>query len=87
MQIKELKNILRKDVPIYYRRLYSGTAVVEMLGKTHDVDIDFSIETKPTGAKDVIINIAKSLDFPIIPLTQELKKLIDRLDFEFKLPT
>jgi hypothetical protein len=55
MQILEIKNIIRKDVPIYYRRLYSGMVVMQMINKSVERKIDFSIETKPTGQKEILI--------------------------------
>ncbi|MDR2792838.1 MAG: hypothetical protein LBB61_04120 [Treponema sp.] len=86
MQILEIKDIIRKDVPIYYRMYYSGIAVMELLNKPAERKIDFSIEIKPTGQKEILITIAEPVDYPLIPIIRELKKYIDKLDSNGNLP-
>jgi hypothetical protein len=86
MQILELKEIIRKDVPIYYRRLYSGIAVLQLMSKSIERKIDFSIETKPTGQKEILITIGDPIDYPLVPLIKELRKFIDKLDVDGNLP-
>jgi hypothetical protein len=86
MKIAALKDLIRKDVPIYYRRLFSGTVVIDLLNKTVESQIDFTIETKPTGLNEVIINNMAPVDYPLIPLTKEVKKFILILDETGELP-
>jgi hypothetical protein len=86
MKILEIKNMIRKDVPIYYRRLFSGTLVLELLNKTHESRIDFTVETKPTGINEVIVNNMEPVDYPLLPLTREIKKYISLLDENGGLP-
>ena len=86
MKITEIKDIVRKDVPIYYRRLYSGTAVMELISKRVEVPLDFQIEHKPTGQKDIAITLSEKIDYPLVPLQKELKKFISDLDSSGKLP-
>lgn len=86
MKISEIKNIVRKDVPIYYRRLYSGIAVMELINKPLEVPLDFQIEQKPTGQIDIAIMFAQKVDYPLVPLQKELKKFIGDLDSDGKLP-
>jgi hypothetical protein len=86
MKIVEIKGLIRKDVPIYYRRHYSGTAVIELPGKTVESAVDFTIETKPTGVNEVIINKMDPVDYPILPLQKEIKKHITLLDESGGLP-
>lgn len=86
MKILSLKNVIRKDVPIYYRRLFSGVAVLELIKEPVERRIDFSIETKPTGAKEITITFIDAVDYPLIPLKRELKKFIDHLDVSGGLP-
>ena len=86
MKILEIKNIVRKDVPIYYRRLYTGIAVLEMLNKPVEVALDFQIEHKPTGHTEISITSIEKVDYPLVPLQKELKKVIAELDSNGILP-
>jgi hypothetical protein len=86
MKIQAIKDIKRKDVPIYYRRLFSGVAEIELLNKTVERGIDFSIETKPTGQKEISLTLAETVDYPLIPLMRELKNYINDLDEKGALP-
>ena len=86
MKILEVKNIVRKDVPIYYRRLYTGIAVIQLVATTTEIPIDFQIEQKPTGLTEIGITLSKQVDYPLLPLKKELKKFIDGLNSGGKLP-
>jgi hypothetical protein len=86
MKIVQVKNIERKDVPIYYRRLFSGIAEFELLSKSEERPIDFTIETKPTGQKDIFITMPNPIDYPLVPLMKELKKFLNDLDDAGGLP-
>jgi hypothetical protein len=86
MKIVEIKNIQRKDVPIYYRMLYTGTAVIELVSETIERGIDFSVETKPTGQKEITVTFAEPVDYPTVPLNREIKKFIQDLDSSGGLP-
>ena len=80
MKIVAIKDMIRKDVPIYYRKLYTGVAVLEINDKHTDYRIDFTIEYKPTGQKDITVNFLDKADYPLIPLNKEMKEFIDTLD-------
>ena len=86
MKIIELKNIVRKDVPIYYRRLYTGIAVLELINKTEEVHLDFQIEHKPTGQIEISITSMGKIDYPLVPLQKEIKQFIGDMDSNGKLP-
>ena len=86
MKILEIKELVRKDVPLYYRMYYSGIVVVELINKTLELRLDFSIETKPTGKKEILLTIAQPIDYPVVPFTKALKQLILELDNAGSLP-
>lgn len=86
MKIIDLKQIERKDTPIYYRRFYSGLITMEILNKHIDRKIDFKIEMMPTGKKDISITFEQPVDYPVVPLMRELKQYLDELDKSGKLP-
>ena len=86
MKIVEIKNIKRKDVPIYYRRIYSGIVVYELLEKSMETPVDFQIEHKPTGETEIMISSMETADYPLIPLRKELMSIITELETTNRLP-
>jgi hypothetical protein len=86
MTVVEIKEMVRKDVPIYYRRVYDGKAVIEIAGKNHVMRINWTIETSPLGFKETSITMTDKVDYPLVPLLKEIKKKIEYLDSEGKLP-
>jgi len=86
MKVVEIKSISRKDVPIYYRRLYTGIAVVELINGNAEASIEFQVEHMPTGQKVVAITALEDVDYPLVPLHKELKKFIEALDSDGSLP-
>jgi len=82
----EITDIVRKDVPIYYRRIFTANAVFSLMGETLQRRIEFTIETKPTGTKDVSVNILETLDYPLVPILRELRETISALDKSGGLP-
>ncbi|MDR2738560.1 MAG: hypothetical protein LBB68_01835 [Treponema sp.] len=86
MKIKQIRDIIRKDVPIYYRRLFTGILELDLMGKNIERDIDFTIETMPTGLNRISITIAEPVDYPLVPLLRELKQFITNLDENGGLP-
>jgi hypothetical protein len=86
MKIVEIKDITRKDVPIYYKRYYKGIATLDLMNKTRDVPLEFIIEHKPIGTLEITITLMENIDYPVVPLMKELKTHIGDLDTEAKLP-
>jgi len=86
MKIISIKDMIRKDVPIYYRKLYTGVAVIEMNSVPVDYRIDFSIEYKPTGFKEIAITFIDAIDYPLVPVNKELKNFILEMENNAGLP-
>lgn len=86
MRIVEIKNLTRKDFPIYYKRFYAGIAVTEMVNGKVEFPLDFHIEHKATGHTEIFLNLGQKVDYPLIPLQKELKRFIGALDSDGKLP-
>jgi len=86
MKVITVKDIVRKDIPIYYRLLYTGVAVIEMTTDAEDYRIDFSVETKPTGQKEINVSFLDELDYPLVPVIKELKKYIESMHQNGALP-
>ena len=86
MKIIEIKDMIRKEFPIYYRRFYSGILVMELVNKLVEIPIDFQIEHKPTGQTEIALTLGQTVDYPLVPLVKELKLFINGLDSGGKLP-
>ena len=86
MKVISIKDMIRKDYPIYYRKLYTGVAVIELNKGPADYRIDFSIEYKPTGQKDIAVIFIDAIDYPLIPINRELKKIISDMESKDGLP-
>jgi len=86
MRIAALKNLVRKDVPIYYRRLFSGILEIELINQTVESRINFTVETKPTGVNEVTIDEMETVEYPLLPLRKAVKHYISLLDETGGLP-
>jgi len=86
MNVVAIKDIVRKDIPIYYRLLYTGVTAIELSGKTADYRIDFSIEIKPTGKKEITVTFLDEVDYPLVPVMREMKKTIEFMHSNGELP-
>jgi hypothetical protein len=86
MKVVSIKDIIRKDVPIYYRLLYTGVAVIELAKGEANYRIDFTIEIKPTGLKEISVTFLDNLEYPLLPVIKELKVIIDKMHEDELLP-
>jgi hypothetical protein len=86
MKVVAIKDIIRKDVPIYYRLLYTGVSVIELAKGAADYRIDFTIEIKPTGLKEISVTFLDNIEYPLIPIIKELKAIIDNMHSNELLP-
>ena len=86
MKVISIKDIVRKDVPIYYRLLFTGVAVIQLAKGTGDYRIDFSIEIKPTGQKEIGVSFLDDIEYPLVPVSRELKTYIDTMHTNDLLP-
>ena len=86
MKVLDITNIARKENAVYYRRYFSGTAVVEFQTKTAEIPVEFSIETSPLSEKTVAAKFLEKFEYPLIPVLNALKTLILAKDDEGALP-
>jgi hypothetical protein len=66
--------------------LYTGVAVIELTADPADFRIDFTVEIKPTGQKEVGVTFLDEVDYPLLPVIKELKKLIESMHTNGTLP-
>lgn len=86
MKILELKNLFREEGYIYYRRNFSGEAVIEVPGTTLYAPITFCIETDPLGLKSIELSINSTVNYPLLPLKKAISEYILEKDKEGRLP-
>jgi hypothetical protein len=86
MKVVTIKDIIRKDVPIYYRLLYTGVAVIELAKGPNNYRIYFTVEIKPTGMKEISVTFLDNIEYPLIPIIKELKAIIDKMHEDELLP-
>jgi hypothetical protein len=80
-KLNKLKTLSEKMSPSI-----TGALEIELLGQIVERNIDFTIETMPTGLNHVSVTIAEPLDYPLVPLMQKLKQFIANLDENGGLP-
>jgi hypothetical protein len=85
MRVIELRDIVRRDSLILYRKQYSASATLEHVS-TQTVPITFVVEHSAVGGHDVSVDIDGSLDYPLIPATRALREHILQLERQGKLP-
>lgn len=88
MRVVEISSITGDDTLIYYRRNYTAVAKIEILTKTEEVKIAFTIEIDPLGRKMVYVEypFGMTFDYPVLPVTTKLKEKIVAMDNEGALP-
>lgn len=86
MTILDITDIIRKENFIYYRREFSAVAHIDLPGRPCTGKIEFTIETAPTGKKEIKVRTIDPFDYPLIPLVQKLRESISSLEREGKLP-
>jgi hypothetical protein len=81
MKLVEITNINKKDIPLHYRREFTGSAV---FNDTNDrqvkSDIQFIIEYQHSGNFDVKVNLLDSINYPLIPTIHMLRDHIIALE-------
>lgn len=76
----------RKENFIYYRREFHAKAVYELPEGMRTGRIEFTIETEPTGKKDISVKLVDQMEYPLLPLLQALKEYIKYFDRDGQLP-
>ncbi|NLK45815.1 MAG: hypothetical protein GX297_04080 [Treponema sp.] len=86
MEVLEMKNLYREETGLYYRRNFTGLAVIALPIKTIEVPLNFNIEVSSMGCKNFDIELKDKIDYPLLPVLKKLKEYIAYLEKEGKLP-
>jgi len=81
MELFEIVNIRKKDIPLFYRNEYLAVASFKVMNdKIAAVDIEFVVEMSPIGEKLITVAIAGKPDYPTLPMIKILKEEIRTLE-------
>ncbi|TVQ25927.1 MAG: hypothetical protein EA383_07045 [Spirochaetaceae bacterium] len=87
MEALTLQNVVRKDIPLAYRRTYTASAVVSGRNTGESIfGIEFDIEHTPLGTVEVQVRFPNRPSYPLVPLIKRLKETITALEREGSLP-
>jgi hypothetical protein len=87
MKVLGLDSISKESGEIFYMQKYKAICAIEIQTKHFNFPLQFSIETGPLGNK--IINIedfSQQIDYPVLPVTKQLKEMITNMYKEGNLP-
>jgi hypothetical protein len=73
MEVVELKNIVKKEMAIDYRRVYTATAVLNMSNSTTEVRVEMALEHTPLGEVGIKVTLLDKIDYPLIPVLKKIK--------------
>ena len=86
MKVVEIRSLARKETGLYYRREFSGMAVLETRGQSGEYPLSFVIESKPIGAPDISVYLETDPAWPLMPVVTSIKHLVREMDKDGKLP-
>ena len=86
MRIIAIRNVERKDAPIYYRLAYTGIATIELSTGTNNYRVDFTIEMTPLGGKKIAATFLDGIDYPLVPVMKAMKDFIEAAHANGELP-
>lgn len=77
----DLKDLQKKDLAIDYRRVFTGTAVIEITsGSTVEKKIQVDLESTPFGKDHIRVSLLENIDFPLVPVLREIKAYVTKLN-------
>ena len=82
MEVVELKDIIKKDMAIDYRRVYTATAVIAISGKTEEKKVEMALEHTPLGEVSIKVTLLEDLDYPLIPVVKKITEKARSLQVE-----
>jgi len=81
MKFLGMDEINKKDTLIYYRNVYSGVASFALIAdKKTSIRFQSTVEIKPTGERDIVLELLDSIDYPVVPIIKSLKEEILNID-------
>ena len=86
MRVIELKDVLRKETHLHYRREFTACAVLDILDRPMEKRIEFTMESTPLGTLKVNVHLIDQVEYPVIPILSGIKDFVTDLDRRGHLP-
>jgi hypothetical protein len=81
MTVNTLKDIVKKDTAVHYRRIYTAKAVIEVLKDVMvEKKIEFVLEHSAIAPVSISVTLLEDLDYPMVPIIAALKDYIGQLE-------
>ena len=87
MKVVELTDVSRRETPLYYRRAFTATAMLEH-GSARPMakKVEFVLEHSPLGPINITVKMLDDLDYPLLPAIQAIKEHVQDLELSGRLP-
>jgi len=87
MKVLELRDIKKKESLVHYRRVFTGSAVLELVQeKKVNKPVEFILEHTPTGKTNIQVQLLDDINYPLVPAIKSLKEYISDLESKGLLP-
>lgn len=81
-----MTNLKRKETGLHYRKEFKADAVLEILEVQRTTPVEFIIEHRPVGGADIKVEILEELDYPMVPVLNDLRAYIMEMEKTGRLP-
>jgi hypothetical protein len=86
MKVVELRELSRRDSPVFYIKELTAVAVVEWGTRLSESDIAITLEHKPLGPPDVRVHLLDAVEWPTLPVIHAIKDYVTDLERSGRLP-
>lgn len=76
MKMLGFKNLVKKDLAVDYRKVFTAVAAIEINESNIEKKIEFSIELSPLGHIEVNVSLLEHVDYPLVPILRKIKDFI-----------
>ena len=86
MQLIDIIDIRKKDLPVHYRHVYQATALFSYRGNELRTRLEFVLEQTAIGSTDLHVSFIDDPDYPLIPILKQVKEKVRSLESDRELP-
>ena len=86
MKVVELRELSRRESPVFYIKELTAVAVVEWNQRQSESDVAITLEHKPLGPPDVRVHFLDAVDGPTVPLIHAIRDFVVDMERSGRLP-